>query len=169
MIKMILATDQNGGLGMNNKLPWYFPEDLDYFKQQTTGCKVVMGRKTFESLPFKNGLPKRDNYILTLQKELWHNTWVDDEYELSICGLSKVLEEFGYNKKHDNDIWVIGGKGIYDLLFNYVKEIHHSCVSGEYECDTFIDTTKWEKSQDWQTFHTRKLSEDVTVKCWRKI
>ena len=53
MIKMILATDANGGLGFKNSLPWYIPEDLQYFKSVTDGQTVVMGRKTFESLPFK--------------------------------------------------------------------------------------------------------------------
>lgn len=169
MIKMILATDKNGGLGLDNRLPWCFPEDLAYFKQQTTGCKVVMGRKTFESLPFKQGLPDRDNYVLTLQREMWRNCWGEnDEYELSICGLDKVLREFRCNTKHDNNIWVIGGLGVYNLLFNFIKEIHHSCILGDYNCDTFIDTTRWENNPDWKIFHTKKLSEEVIVRCWSK-
>ena len=59
-IKMIIATDCIFGIGKDNKLPWDCPEDLKYFKEQTLNDCVVMGRKTYESLPFENGLPNNN-------------------------------------------------------------------------------------------------------------
>ena len=61
---LIVAMDSNNGIGKNGCIPWHVPEDLVHFKQYTNGKTVVMGRKTWESLPVKP-LPNRDNIFLT--------------------------------------------------------------------------------------------------------
>ena len=63
-IHLIWAQDQNGGIGKNGNLPWHIPEDLKNFKKITFGSTIVMGRKTWDSLPIKP-LPKRRNIILS--------------------------------------------------------------------------------------------------------
>ena len=63
-MKLILACDLNGGIGYKNKLPWYIPLDLKRFKNLTQNGVVVMGRKTWESLP-KKPLPKRVNVVVS--------------------------------------------------------------------------------------------------------
>jgi len=63
-LALIWAQDENGVIAINNDIPWYIPEDLIRFKEYTLGTAVVMGRKTWESLPVKP-LPKRKNYVLS--------------------------------------------------------------------------------------------------------
>ena len=65
-IELIWAQDQQGGIGKNRKLPWHISEDLQNFKKITSGYPIVMGRKTWESLPFKP-LPNRHNIVLSSQ------------------------------------------------------------------------------------------------------
>ena len=65
-IELIWAQDKNGGIGKGGKLPWHISEDLQNFKKITSGFPVVMGRKTWESLPLKP-LPKRRNIVLSSQ------------------------------------------------------------------------------------------------------
>ena len=66
-IHLIWAQDQNGGIGTNSKLPWHIPVDLQNFKKLTLNATIVMGRKTWESLPIKP-LPKRRNIVLSSKK-----------------------------------------------------------------------------------------------------
>ena len=63
MIKMIVCTDINGGIGRNNDLLFHIKEDMKFFKEKTLGCKIVMGYNTWLSLPNKP-LPDRENYVL---------------------------------------------------------------------------------------------------------
>ena len=63
-IHLIWAQDENGGIGKNGKLPWYISEDLKKFKKITSNSTIIMGRKTWESLPMKP-LPNRDNIVLS--------------------------------------------------------------------------------------------------------
>ena len=63
-IELIWAQDQNGGIGKDGKLPWHISEDLQNFKKITSGSPIIMGRKTWESLPFKP-LPNRRNIVLS--------------------------------------------------------------------------------------------------------
>ena len=78
-IDMIWAQDKNGGIGKNGTLPWNISEDLQNFKKVTWGHPIIMGRKTWESLPFKP-LPNRRNIVLSSQKvddvEIYHS--IDD-------------------------------------------------------------------------------------------
>ena len=73
MISAIVAVDNNWGIGFNGDLLEHIPEDLEYFKQLTTGNIIIMGRKTWESLP-KKPLPKRRNLVLTSNPDNYNNT-----------------------------------------------------------------------------------------------
>ena len=91
MIKMILCTDLEGGIGKeDNSLPWgnSYPEDLQYFKQQTLDCNVIMGHNTFKSLGREFGLPDRTNYVLSSQ---WRDLCTAEKMEE---GLFFVGESF---------------------------------------------------------------------------
>jgi len=66
MIKLIVAADLNGAIGVRNKMPWHLPADLANFKKLTLGKKIIMGRKTFESLP--GMLPGREHIVITRNK-----------------------------------------------------------------------------------------------------
>ena len=69
-INLIFARAANGVIGKDNAMPWHLPEDLAHFKRQTQGCPVVMGRKTWDSLPPRfRPLPGRSNIVITRQND----------------------------------------------------------------------------------------------------
>lgn len=127
-INMIVAVDSNGGIGKDNKLLWHIPGDLKRFKEITTGKTVVMGRKTFESLPFKNGLPNRKNIVLTrTPKESTENvTYIND--------INIVL-----NDNSKEEIFIIGGAEIYKLFMPYCNKLYLTQVFTETDADTFFE------------------------------
>jgi len=107
-MNLIVAADKNWGIGKDNKLLVSIPSDMKFFRQETMGKVVVMGRKTLESFP--NGLPlkNRTNVVLTSDK----NYQVKDA--VIVHSIDEVLEEL---KKYDDDeIYVIGGGKVYEEL-----------------------------------------------------
>ena len=99
-LHLIFAQSANGVIGVNNTLPWHLPEDMAHFKRTTLGCPVIMGRKTWDSLPAKfRPLPGRLNVVLTRQTD-----WTG-------CGAVVVhsLEEACAVCPPDSTAWVIGG------------------------------------------------------------
>lgn len=129
MINLIVATDINGGIGKDNKLLWHIPKDLKRFKSLTTGKTVVMGRKTFESLPFKNGLPNRNNIVLT------RGEYQDNGNVKYINDINKILEM-------KDDIFIIGGAEIYKQFLPYCDKLYLTKVFAEFEADTFFHFNK---------------------------
>lgn len=136
-MKLIVACDPKGGIGYNNKLPWSKIEgDLPRFKELTTGKKVVMGRKTFESLPVKP-LPNRINYVLS------KNPVHIEPGKPGVMSFSKL--ELMSNVI-DDDCWVIGGAQVIDSCWDLINEIHLTRTDVEYTCDTFIDLKRLENT-----------------------
>lgn len=160
MIKMILATDEKGGIGFEGKLPWYIPEDLQYFQRTTKGQTVLMGCKTFDSLPFEGGLPNRSNGVVTNKNT---NSLPDTVFPIKFWAVDKFLNNA------ETDVWIVGGASIYAQLFPFVDEIHHTCVKGEYSCDTFVDTKWWGDSDKWKMRERKVLCDNATVNIWRKV
>lgn len=135
-IKMILCTNEYGDLGFKNTLLFHIPEDLALFKEKTEGHNVLMGRKTFDSLPFKNGLPNRKNFVVsrTPRKSGWSmdTVWITSLSERVVSMMSD-----GLFIQQETDLWVIGGAEIYKLMEDYVDEVHWTVVD-EYVTD--VDT-----------------------------
>ncbi|MDB9980531.1 dihydrofolate reductase [bacterium] len=138
VIRAILAHDANWGIGKNGDLPWpKNNEDLKWFKETTSGDVVIMGRNTWDSLPFKP-LPNRTNVIVTTQdiKGALGNIVVD------MKSLLKILPQIKFGNK---DIWVIGGAQLVEGMMPYIDEFWLNNVDGDYECDTFLPKRKIEK------------------------
>nr|WP_315019900.1 dihydrofolate reductase [uncultured Aminipila sp.] len=107
-MKIIVAADNNWGIGKDNNLLTYIPNDLKYFKEKTLGKVVVMGRKTLESLPGQKPLPGRTNIVLSSDKEYTVGCTVCHSEE----ELFKELEQYD-----SNDVYIIGGAKVYaDML-----------------------------------------------------
>lgn len=107
MLGMIVACDRNGAIGKDGDLPWRQSTDLQHFKQVTMGSNLIMGRKTWDSLPGK--LPGRAHYVLSR-----------GEVEgVEVIGLDTALELEG---------WVIGGGEIYALFLPHVEELHRTII-----------------------------------------
>jgi dihydrofolate reductase len=103
-LHLIFARAANGVIGKNNTLPWHLPEDMAHFKRTTLGCPVIMGRKTWDSLPPKfRPLPGRLNVVVTRQAN-----W---QAEGALCAHS--LPEAMALCPADCEAWVIGGAEIY--------------------------------------------------------
>ena len=129
-ISIIVATAKNGAIGLNNQLLYSLPNDLKRFKALTTGHTIIMGRKTFESLP-KGALPNRRNIVLSRQEGL--------HYENAECYRS--LEEALMQCDYTEDIYIIGGGELYKQTIGLAKHIHLTLVDDTpAEADAFFPT-----------------------------
>lgn len=102
MINIIAAVAQNNAIGYQNKLLYWLPNDLKRFKQLTTGHTIIMGRKTFDSLP-KGALPHRRNVVISRTVQ-----------SLPGCDVYPSLDEALSHCEADEDIYIIGGASIYE-------------------------------------------------------
>ena len=119
MISIIAAIADNGALGANNNLLWYLPDDLKRFKSLTTGHTVIMGRKTFESLP-DGALPNRTNVVISGNKSAVFEG----------CETFENLADAISNHKHEDEIFIIGGARIYEQAIVladklYITRVHY--------------------------------------------
>jgi len=128
MINLIWAWDVNRLIGNNQDLPWYYPEDLKYFKSLTLHKTVVMGRMTFDSIMKRNNkpLPSRKNVVLS------HQNSVHDEVE-TIHDLSKYLKSH-----HVEDIFVIGGKSIFEQAIEFADRLYITEILKPYQGDIYL-------------------------------
>ncbi|MFH1291961.1 MAG: dihydrofolate reductase [bacterium] len=140
MIALISAVADNNCIGKNNQLPWHIPEDLKHFKELTSKKTVLMGRKTFESILGYLGkpLPKRKNIVITRSTDYQ----VPNGAEV----YNNIQQAFA---DHENeDIFVIGGAGIYAQTIDLADTLYITHVRGLVEGDAFfpkIDTTIWKE------------------------
>lgn len=132
----IAAMDESRVIGIDNRIPWHLPEDLKRFSALTTGHVVLMGRKTFDSLPAKwKPLPNRRNVVLTRQSaatfpagvEVWHEL---DSHLADPAG--------GVPLKAGENLWVIGGEEIYLMTLPYWDEVYLTLVPGTHQGDAFF-------------------------------
>lgn len=132
----IVATDLNGCIGNNGKLPWHLPADLKRFKELTSDGVVVMGRKTFESLNCKP-LPNRVNMVVTNDTSFI----VDHERSKAIfyTSISAAIEAAKYAAKLRGlkEVWIIGGQSIYEQTMPYVDRIELTKISDKFKGDTY--------------------------------
>lgn len=136
-VKAIVAMAENRVIGINNQLPWHLPEDLKRFSKLTTGHAVLMGRKTYDSLPDKfRPLPNRLNLVLTTNAELKSNN-PNVVFISNVPTLERQLQSQQLKLPSDQ-IWVIGGAAIYELTFSLWDELHLTRVAGEYEGDVVL-------------------------------
>lgn len=118
-IKLIVAMDLNGGIGYKDELLFRVPEDLGRFKKLTTGHIVVMGRKTYESLP-NGALLDRINVVVTRNKN-----YNPQNYKVVVeNNIDRIINHYTQTGKQDKDIFIIGGSEIYKQFIPYVDEFH---------------------------------------------
>ncbi|MCH1982815.1 dihydrofolate reductase [Ruminococcus sp. OA3] len=149
-MNMILSADLNWGIGCNNKLLVSIPSDMKFFREETTGKVVVMGRKTLESFP--NGMPlaNRTNIVLT------QNPDFQVKGAVVVRSREELMEEL--KKYRDDEIYVIGGESIYRMMLPYCDTVHVTKINFAYEADTHFpnldDMPEWEvtATSDEQTY-----------------
>lgn len=138
MLSIIVATAENNAIGKDNKLLWHISDDLKRFKSITSGHKIFMGRKTFESLP--GILPNRPHLVLTRDKDFS----VDSDKVTVINDLENFINEY---KTSNEEVFIIGGGEIYKALMPYADKIFLTKVKKSFDGDTFfpqINHNEWE-------------------------
>ena len=138
MINLIYARSLNGIIGDQGKMPWQLPEDLQIFKQKTEGHVVVMGRKTWESLPNTvKPLPGRQNVVVSNGGGSLMEAAIQPELVLAPEVAVGVVQDMA-NHKPEKIIWVIGGAKTFQLFLPHAQEIHETVVKVEVEGDTSL-------------------------------
>lgn len=131
--------DRNGLIGAGDHLPWRLPDDMRRFREITMGKPVLMGRKTYESIPPRfRPLPGRTNIVLT------HQT----TYDAPGCTVVHSLPQALSAASGHEELMVIGGALLYEQLLPQADRIYLTLVDGEFEGDVFfpvLDETDWQE------------------------
>jgi len=156
-IHLIWAQENNGGIGKNGQLPWHIPEDLKNFKKLTLNSTIVMGRKTWESLPFKP-LPKRRNIVFSSR------ILEDVETYNNINQFMKKLDTESIKK-----IFIIGGSSIYKVFYEFATHLHMTIVNDTTDgIDTFFPINNIEIKDKFLKIDEQKLNEKSIYTYWEK-
>jgi len=130
-INLIFARAANGVIGRKGVMPWHLPEDLAHFRQLTQGWPVVMGRKTWDSLPARfKPLPGRTNIVVTRQAN-WQHAGA-----LRAASLDEALQ---YSAE-SGEIWIIGGAQIYAQAEPLASRVEATEIAAPFEGDAFAPT-----------------------------
>ena len=141
MISAIVAADENFGIGFQGKLLMSIPEDLKYFKELTSGHIVVMGSKTWDSLPIKP-LPNRLNVIVTRNPSLVENKFPNVWYGTIGDVIEKVFTE-------KEEIFIIGGGVIYEKLLSFCDRVYLTKIYKSFDnVDTYFPNL--DEMPDWE-------------------
>jgi Dihydrofolate reductase len=161
MLSMIVAIARNGVIGRDNQLPWHLPADLKYFKETTTGKAVLMGKNTYDSIVgyLGHGLPNRENIVLTSDTS-------------SIPEVTTVhTVESALELAKSRDIFIIGGRKVYETFLPYVDELYITWVEANIEgdvtfpklnLDEFTEISKVSRPRDAKNIH------DLTFSIYRR-
>ena len=130
-LHLIYARAANGVIGKDGTLPWHLPEDLAHFKRATLGCPVIMGRKTWDSLPPKfRPLPGRANIVITRQQNF------DENGAQPASSIGSALQLC----KQSDDVWVIGGAQLYALAEPLACTAVVTEIEAAFDGDAFAPT-----------------------------
>ena len=131
---IIVARDSNNGIGKDNKLLFHIKEDMKRFKDLTTDKTIIMGSKTFDSLP--NGvLPNRFNIVLTNNREKYNEEMYLDDIYIS-NNIDFLIKEF---KDSEEEVFIIGGESIYKQFLPYCDRIYLTRINSIRESDSFFE------------------------------
>jgi len=135
MISIIVAIAENYAIGKNNDLLWHIPEDLKRFRKLTTGHTVVMGKKTYESLP-RRPLPNRVNIVIS----------DDPEDQFDQCVMAGSIDDAINKLVPLDENFIIGGASVYRQLLPFCDRLYITWVHKSFEGDVFfpeIDFSEW--------------------------
>lgn len=155
-IEIIAAVSENGAIGKDNKLLWDIPADLKRFREITTGNTVIMGRKTWESLPQSvRPLKNRRNVVLTRTPGY-------------IATGAEIYSDIGDIPFSEGEkLFIIGGSHVYAEFVQYADVMHITYVGGNYDADSFfpdIDPLEWDVDVGQPNTHEGKTFSFVTMK-----
>lgn len=148
---IILAVDDNWGIGKDGKLPWHIPEDMKFFSSETKNSICIMGYNTYKEIADKFNyektgkfLPNRLCYVIT-QKRIPETD--------NVKQFTSLEAAFDESKKHEKNVFFIGGFGIFKEAMSYIDKMYITNVFGKFDCDVSfnpfdeIDMRRIESSQ----------------------
>jgi len=142
---MILAITKKGIIGIDNKIPWYIKADLQRFRELTSNHIVIMGRKTFESLP--NGpLKNRINIVITRDPTNQPNQTnqtpqYENVYFTTINEIDELIEKIQHQETSSKkQVFIIGGAQVYNYFINQTQNIYLTLIDKDIDGDTFFNT-----------------------------
>ncbi len=152
-VKAILAVSDDNIIGVKDasgfRLPWHIPEDLKFFKQLTENKNVLMGRATWESLPSQfRPLPNRCNFVMTRNRD----------YKARGANVVHSVDDV----KHLDDLWVIGGKEIYDMFRPWTGYVYYTRVKTQVRDNPEFQGCSFITAPDYEGFLACESSQ---VKC----
>ena len=158
-VNLILARASNGVIGLNNQLPWHLPEDMAHFKQQTAGAPVIMGRKTWDSLPVRfRPLPGRQNMVVTRQQD-WNETGAlrssSLQDALSLCEQSP-------------EAWVIGGAQIYAEALPLAQRVVVTEIAQDFAGDAYAPVLDAAWRETARSTHTAANGLGYSFVTWER-
>jgi len=138
-VNLIYARAANGVIGKDNAMPWHLPEDLAHFKALTEGHPVLMGRKTWDSLPARfRPLPGRTNIVITRQAG-WQAAGA-----VTALSLEAALAEAA---RHGDTVWIMGGAQIYAQALPLAQRVEVTVLHQDFEGDAYapaLDAQQWQ-------------------------
>jgi dihydrofolate reductase len=139
-LNLIYARARNGVIGRDNAMPWHLPEDLAHFKRMTLGCPVLMGRKTWDSLPARfRPLPGRVNAVLTRDENFNENG------TQRFTSMEKALSSLS----HHPEVWVMGGAQVYAQAQHLAQRVVATEIDADFDGDAFAPMLgpEWQETQ----------------------
>jgi dihydrofolate reductase len=158
LLTIVVATDSQGGIGINNTLPWRLPEDLAHFKRTTTGHPIIMGRKTFDSIG--RPLPNRRNIVVTRNPD-WRHEGVD-----AVASLKDAADLV-----NGTEAFIIGGAQIYADALPQVGKLIVTEIGKVFECDAWfpaIDRKEWKETAR-EAYHSAQNGFDYAFVTYERI
>ena len=153
-ISIIAAVAENNVIGKDNDLIWHISEDLKRFKRLTSGHVIIMGRKTYDSLPFKP-LPNRKNIVISNRKH------IEFPGAVVVNSFEDALKEC----EGEDEVFICGGATIYNYFINIADKLYLTKVHKKFEGDTFfpeIEYDKWELESKSEKLKDKKSGLDYT-------
>lgn len=147
-MNIIVNADKNWAIGKNNSLLVRIPADMKYFRQMTEGNIVVMGRKTLESFPQGRPLANRVNIVIS------HNPDYQVKDAIVVHSVEEAMQE---SKKHEGEVFVIGGESIYRMMLPYCSKVYVTKIDHAYQADTYFPNL--DQLEDWEM---TEVSEEHT-------
>jgi dihydrofolate reductase len=139
-ISIIVAIAQNNAIGKNNELLWHIPNDLKRFKKLTSGHNIIMGKKTYQSLPFRP-LPNRTNIVITdIVGEV-----------IEGCKMAYSIKDAVELMDKENENFIIGGGSVYKQFLPLADKLYLTVVHKDFDADIFfpeINFDEWEKLEE---------------------
>jgi dihydrofolate reductase len=153
---IILTTDSNLGISRYNRMPWYFPEDLEFFNKNTLNNICIMGRTTANEL--RSPLINRDNIVITSTDDLHQDFIVVRTFE-------EALKKAKELKNWDKEIFVIGGSRLFNeaLKSDKLDKIYYTHINKSFSCDNFVDVILNRNDMKYTILNTKNVQSTDTI------